>query len=139
MSNNSKVKIIPCSGMGKVYGLMSREAVLQTVTKLCPEQAETICLAYIVTGDKEAEMRIANQPCLTIDGCPMLCAAKSVAAMGGDVKEQFKVLDVVKEHRGVQPGTATALTDGGWMIVDDIAARLATKVCEVAGEGKKHE
>lgn len=136
MSKSSKVKLIPCSGMGKVYGLMSREAVLQTVTTSCPEQAETICLAYLVTGDQEAKLRIENQACLTIDGCPMLCAAKSVAAMGGDVKQQFKVLDVVKEHRGVQPGTATALTDGGWTIVDDIAARLTAKVRELAAEGR---
>ncbi len=28
---DKKVKVIPCSGIGKVYGLMAREAVLKTV------------------------------------------------------------------------------------------------------------
>jgi hypothetical protein len=48
MSN--KVKVVPCSGIGKVFGLVAREAALSTVLELCPEKAETVCLAYIVTG-----------------------------------------------------------------------------------------
>jgi hypothetical protein len=37
---NHKVKVIPCSGIGKVYGLMAREAVLKTVLDICPETSE---------------------------------------------------------------------------------------------------
>jgi len=95
-----------------------------------------MCLAYIVTGDADAEASIVNQPCITIDGCPAMCSAKSVAAMGGDVKEQFKVLDVMKEHKGARPGTATALTDEGWTIVEKIAGRLESRVQAICGEGR---
>lgn len=136
MSTNVKIKIIPCSGMGKVYGLMAREAVLHTVNHFCPAQAETMCLAHIVTGEAEIKASFANQPCITIDGCPKMCSAKSVAAMGGDIKEEFKVLDIMREHKGVQPGTATELTVEGWSIIEEIAAKLHECVRTIQNEGR---
>lgn len=136
MSTNFKVKVIPCSGIGKVYGLMAREAVLSAVRHLCPEQAETMCLAYIVTGDAEVEASIDNKPCVTIDGCPAMCSAQSVATMGGDIKAEFSVLDIVKHHKDAKPGTATELTDEGWDIVDDIAAKLRECILEIQEEGR---
>ncbi|MDT8900322.1 putative zinc-binding protein [Anaeroselena agilis] len=136
MSINEKVKVIPCSGMGKVFGLMAREAALRTVGQLCPDKAETMCLAYVVTGDAEAEAGIDGKPCITIDGCPKMCSAKSVAIIGGDIKEEFKVLDIMKEHKGAQPGTATELTTDGWTIVDKIAATLHERVQQIHGEGR---
>jgi uncharacterized metal-binding protein len=120
--------------MGKVFGLMAREAVLHTVQHLCPKQAKTVCLAYVVTGDTEAGVK--NQPCITVDGCPKMCSAKSVEAMGGNIQEEFKVLDIMKEHRGAQPGTATELTDEGWSIVEELAAKINSRVQEIDGEGR---
>jgi uncharacterized metal-binding protein len=124
MPISEKVKVIPCSGMGKVFGLMAREATLQTVGRLCADKAETMCLAYIVTGDAEAQSGIDGKTCITIDGCPKMCSAKSVTMIGGDIKAEFKVLDIMKAHKGAQPGTATELTPEGWAIVDEIAAKL---------------
>ncbi|VBB08893.1 dgc [Lucifera butyrica] len=136
MSTNGKVKVIPCSGMGKVYGLMAREAALHTASCLCPGQAETMCLAYIVTGDAAAEAGIANQPCITVDGCPAMCSAKSVGAKGGDIKAEFKVLDIMKLHKGAKPGTATELTADGWSIVDEIAVKLEACILDIQREGR---
>ena len=136
MRAKSKVKVVACSGMGKVYGLMAREAALQVITQLCPEQADTLCLGYIVTGDAEAAAGIVNQPCITIDGCPAMCSAKSVAAMGGDIKTELKVLDVMRLHKGAKPGTATELTSEGWAIVDEIAAKLSANVAQIQSEGR---
>ena len=42
MGNNGQkpeVLVIPCSGMGKVHGLMSREAVYHVTDKLLPQRA----------------------------------------------------------------------------------------------------
>ena len=49
----SKVKIIPCSGIGKVLGLIARESALKVTGELLPEDTERLCLAHIVTGDEE--------------------------------------------------------------------------------------
>ncbi|HNZ42768.1 MAG TPA: putative zinc-binding protein [Bacteroidales bacterium] len=130
MDNNKKIKVIPCSGIGKVFGLMAREAALKTVLELCPERSETVCLAYIVTGDKEAKEKIEGRGCITVDGCPKMCAAKNVSIAGGIVIEEIKVLDTVKEHKGKKFGTATALDADGEIVVNEIAEKIAKKINE---------
>jgi uncharacterized metal-binding protein len=128
---DKKVKVVPCSGIGKVFGLMAREAVLETVMDLCPEKSETVCLAYIVTGDKEAKEKIEGFDCITVDGCPKMCAAKNVSIAGGIVIEEVKVLDTVKEHKGKQFGTPTQLTDDGEEVMSEIAKKIAKKINEI--------
>jgi len=134
MSN--KIKVIPCSGMGKVYGLIAREAALRAATELCPDKAETECLAYIVTGDQEAREKIEGIQCITLDGCPALCAAKSSEVSGGIVKEQMRVVDAFRNHRGAKPGTATFLTEEGWQIVDELAEKISNRINELYGGDK---
>ena len=129
-----KIKVIPCSGMGKVYGLVGRESVLKAVTELCPDKAKTECLAYLVTGDDDAKALVKGQKCITLDGCPAMCAAKSVELAGGDTREKMRVIDAFRRHKGAKPGTATELTEEGWDIVDDIAGDIANKVNELSKE-----
>ena len=128
---DKKVKVVPCSGIGKVYGLMAREAVLKTVFELCPENSETVCLGYIVTGDKEVRERIAGSDCITVDGCPKMCAAKNVSISGGKIIEEIKVLDTVKEHKGKNFGSSTWLTDDGEEVISEIAGKIALKINEL--------
>jgi len=128
---DKKVKVIPCSGIGKVYGLMAREAVLKTVFELCPEKSETVCLAYIVTGDKEAREKIKGYDCITVDGCPKMCASKNVSIAGGKVIDELKVLDTVKEHKGKKFGTPTQLDADGEAVISEIAEKIAKKINEI--------
>ena len=125
---DKKVKVIPCSGIGKVYGLMAREAALKTVLELCPEKSETVCLAFIVTGDKEAKERIEGFDCITVDGCPKMCASKNVSIAGGRVIEEIKVLDTVKEHKGKKFGTPTQPDADGEVVIREIAAKIAERI-----------
>ena len=123
-----KVKVVPCSGIGKVFGLIAREAVLKTVIELCPEKTETVCLAYIVTGDKEVKEKIEGCNCITVDGCPKMCAAKNVSIAGGIIIEEVKVLDTVKDHKGKQFGTPTQLNSDGEIVVSEIATKIAKTI-----------
>lgn len=129
---SEKVKVIPCSGIGKVYGLLAREAALKSVLELCPEKAETVCLAYIVTGDEEVKEEINGSNCITVDGCPKMCAAKNVSIAGGIVVEELKVLDTVKEHKGKKFGTPTELAADGDAVVNEIAARIEKRIDEIS-------
>ena len=131
---SEKIKVIPCSGIGKVYGLVARETVLKVVGELCPDDTETVCLAYLVTGDEEAREQIDGRPCITVDGCAKMCSAKNVKIAGGDIKEEFKVVEAFKEHKGAQAGSATALTDEGWMITGEIAGKVAAAVKSLKGD-----
>lgn len=131
---SDKIKVIPCSGMGKVFGLISREAALSVVNELAPDKSETMCLAYIVTGDKEAKEEIQGKNCITLDGCPLMCAAKNVAIAGGIVREKFKVVDAFKSHRGVKAGNATELTSDGWIIVDELVEKVVERIRKIGEE-----
>jgi uncharacterized metal-binding protein len=128
---DNKVKVIPCSGIGKVYGLMAREAALKTVLELLPEKSETVCLAYLVTGDQEAVEKIEGFNCITVDGCAKMCASKNVSIAGGIVIEEIKVLDTVKEHRGKSFGSPTQLDTDGDTVISEIAAKIAKKINEI--------
>lgn len=130
----SKVKIISCSGIGKVFGLMSRETALKITNELKPNETETVCLGHIVTGDADAKQKIEGYSCITIDGCPKHCAYKNTTLAGGIVKAQYKTIDQMKNHKGVDAGTATALTDDGWEIIDELSEKICTKVDEILKE-----
>ncbi|HNW75907.1 MAG TPA: putative zinc-binding protein [Bacteroidales bacterium] len=128
---DKKVKVIPCSGIGKVFGFMAREAALKTVYELCPEKAETVCLARIVTGDQEVKEKIEGSDCITVDGCPKMCASKNVTAAGGIVIEEIKVLDTVKEHKGEKFGSPSQLDADGEVVTGEIASKIADRINEV--------
>ena len=128
---HKKVIVVPCSGIGKVYGLIAREAVLKTVLELCPEKSETVCLAYIVTGDKEVNEKIEGCDCITVDGCPKMCASRNVSIAGGIVIEEIRVLDTVKEHKGKNFGSPTQLDVDGESVISKIAAKIEKKINEI--------
>ena len=134
----SKVKVIPCSGIGKVYGLMAREAALQVTNRLSPDTTETVCLAYLVTGDDDAKDKVEGCSCITIDGCAALCSAKSVKHAGGIVKAEYRSIDEMRNHRGVNAGTGTALTEDGWQITDELAEKISAKVAELIEEERNN-
>lgn len=124
-SRTHAVLVIPCSGVGKVHGLISREAVYHVTDNLLPGQADTVCLALLVTDDAETKQKVQHTPCITLDGCPKLCALKNVELSGGKVAQGIRVYDVMKRHRGANFGTATALSDEGWAVVEELAAEVA--------------
>lgn len=130
----SKIKVVPCSGIGKVFGLMARESALRVTDVLAPDISETVCLAHIVSGDEEARAKVEGIACISVDGCPALCAAKSIEAAGGIVKAQFRAVDIMKDHRGKNAGDGTALSTDGWLITDELADKIAEKAMEIAKE-----
>jgi len=133
-----KVLVIPCSGIGKVHGLISREATYEITDNLARESADTMCLALLVTGDEEALSKVKNSRCITIDGCPKYCAKKNVEIAGGEVAESIMVAEAFKNHRGSQPGTATKLTEDGWQVVREIAEGLSGRIHALCGcEGEQ--
>lgn len=121
---DAQVLIVPCSGIGKVHGLISREAVYEVTDKLMPGKSDTVCLALLVTGDPETRRQVQTHPCIAVDGCPKLCAKKNIELSGGNVAMAVRVYDTLKRYRGVQFGSATQLTDAGWMATRDIAAEI---------------
>lgn len=112
---------IPCSGIGKVHGLISREAVYSAIDA---GGCDTVCLALLVTGDAEARQKVQQTPCVAVDGCPKLCALKNVELSGGKAVKSIRVYDAMKRRRGADFGSATTLSPEAWAVVEEIAAEI---------------
>jgi len=133
-----RVLVIPCSGIGKVQGLLSREATYFVVDELAPEETDTLCLALLVKGDADAVEEVRTHRCIAIDGCSKACAQKNVEMAGGQVGKAIQVASALRNYRGLQPGTGTALTKDGWAIARDIAKTVAAEAACLR-EGKDGE
>jgi uncharacterized metal-binding protein len=131
----SQVLIVPCSGIGKVHGLISREAVYQVTDNLLPGRSDTVCLALLVTGDQETREKVQHHPCITVDGCPKLCAKKNVELSGGNVALGVRVYDTLKRYRGASFGSPTTLSDDGWRAAQEIAQEVAHTARELTAHG----
>jgi uncharacterized metal-binding protein len=128
----AELLVIPCSGIGKVHGLISREAVYRVTDHLLPGRADTVCLALLVTGDSETLQKLQRTPCITLDGCPKRCAQKNVERSGGKIAKGIRVYDLMKQHRGANFGTATALSPAGWAVVEELAREVTATTNEQA-------
>ena len=120
-----KVLVIPCSGIGKVHGLISREAVYRVTDNLLPGRRIPFAWPCWSRATPRRSRRSKQTPCITLDGCPKLCAMKNVELSGGKIAKGIRVYDVMKRHRGANFGTATALSDEGWTVVEELAAEVA--------------
>jgi len=99
---------------------------------MAPEQTETMCLGLLVKGEADAVEAVKNQPCITIDGCPKMCAEKNVKSAGGN-PIVVEVIDTLKKHPGAKPGSPTDLNDEGWAIAREIATKVADTAANLHG------
>jgi uncharacterized metal-binding protein len=129
--DSDKVLVIPCSGIGKVHGLISRESAYLTTDELAPAETDVVCLALLVREDEETLAKVRTHPCLTIDGCGKACAQKNVEIAGGEVAKAFQVARVLGGHRGAQPGSGSELTEEGWAISREIAEAVAADAARI--------
>jgi uncharacterized metal-binding protein len=127
MSEAKKVVIVPCSGIGKTYGTVSREAAYEVIEDMRPDGSQLVALSMLVLGDESAREAVAASPAITIDGCKLACATKMVQESGGRVAQEFAVLDVYRRNRKMKPKGIAELNEGG----QQLAHALAEEVCEV--------
>jgi uncharacterized metal-binding protein len=128
MNNGQKVVIVPCSGIGKPYGTVSREAGYDLVEDLRPGAAQLVPLSLLVLGDQGARAAVAESPAITIDGCKLACATKMVKESGGTVAQDFAVLDVYRRHRDLKPLGIAELNEGGQKLARALAEEAAAVV-----------
>lgn len=126
-----KVLVIPCSGIGKVHGLISRESAYLATDELAPALTDVVCLALLVREDEETLAKVQAHPCITIDGCGKACAQKNVEIAGGEVANAFQVAKVLTKHRGTQPGSGSELTEDGWAITRELAQAVAEDAARI--------
>ena len=127
------VVVVPCSGIGKTFGTVSREAAYELCEELRPERTRLVALAKLVLGDDTARDLVAKHPVVTIDGCKLMCAARMVRQNGGTAMQEIAVLDVFRRHKELKPEGIAELNEAGQKLARVLAAEVAESL---AGKGQ---
>ena len=129
-----KIVIVPCSGIGKTYGSVSREAAYMVTEDLCPDDTRLVALSKLVLGDEEARRIVAGHLAITIDGCKLACATKMVQESGGTLARDFAVLEVYRRYKQFRPQGIAELNEGGVQLARALADEISQVVDEVTAK-----
>ncbi len=132
MSDQHKVVIIPCSGVGKTYGTVSREAAYEVTEDIRPAQTQLVALSLLVLGDEATRAAVAGSPVITIDGCKLACATKMAKESGGRIAQDIAVLDVYRRYKQFKPQGIAELNEGGKQLARAMAEEIADLVDNLA-------
>jgi uncharacterized metal-binding protein len=119
-----RVVIVPCSGIGKTYGTVSREVAYDVTEDLRPAETQLVALSTLVLGDPAARAAVAGNPAITIDGCKLACATKMVRESGGVVAQDFAVLDAYRRHKQFKPQGIAELNEAGMFLAHALAEEI---------------
>ncbi len=135
-----RVIIVPCSGIGKTYGTVGREAAYELVEDLRPETTRLVALSKLVLGEDEARSAVSDTPAISIDGCKLACASKMVRECGGHVSAEIAVLEVYRRHKEHKPAGIAELNAGGLRLARILAEEAAKMVDDLVmgDKGSEH-
>nr|MDO8078307.1 putative zinc-binding protein [Candidatus Freyarchaeota archaeon] len=131
-----RVVILPCSGVGKVYGTIAREAAYMTIEQLRPDKTLTVCLPRLVVEDDDDARRIVREnPCIVINGCPSKCAEFAAETAGGKIVGELNVTSVLRENRDLKPSQMAIreLDPKGRRLAEVVAEKVSREVDRILG------
>ena len=131
--NRQKIVIVPCSGIGKSHGTVSREAAYEATED---SRTQLVALSLLVLGDEEARAAVIENLAVTIDGCKLACATKMVKESGGVVAQDFGVLDVFRRYREFKPQGIAELNEGGQKLAHALAEEITAVVDKLVANGE---
>jgi uncharacterized metal-binding protein len=134
---SDRVIIVPCSGIGKSYGSVTREAAYIVTEELRPEGTAIVPLSLLVLGDEEAQAQVRDARVITMDGCKLACATINVRQAGGSVAKEYAVLDFYRQHKNLKPQGIAELNEGGQGLARALAEEIAGASDELRG-GEQH-
>jgi uncharacterized metal-binding protein len=127
------VVVVPCSGIGKAFGTVAREAGHELCDELRPQATRLVALSKLVLGDDEARERVRTCPTITIDGCKLRCAAKLVEHSGGTIAREVAVLEVYRAHKELKPDGIAELNAEGLKLARVLAEEQLPLIDALAG------
>lgn len=132
MDKSRKVVVLPCSGIGKAYGALSREIAYELAERVRPDKTAMTCLPLLVISDPDALKLVRENPVITIDGCPLECARKSLEAAGGKPAHACQSVKFYVAHKDLKPEGVAQLNDAGRKLAGLAADELAATVDRLA-------
>ena len=122
------ILIFPCSGIGKSFGTISRDATYSVVEELRKGETDTNCLSLLVSGDEDARCSVKSHRCISVDGCPNGCAKKTLEASDAKLVASFSVVNILRDNRSLKPNSITFLDEDGRKLSRLLAEKIALKV-----------
>jgi uncharacterized metal-binding protein len=126
------VIIVPCSGIGKSYGTVTREAAYLVADELRPD-TQIVPLSLLVLGDEDAQAAVRDAQVITLDGCKLACATVNVSQAGGAAAREFTVLDCYRRNKQFKPQGIAELNEGGLALARALAEEVAQAAEELTG------
>jgi len=130
----TKIVILPCSGIGKAYGEIGRQAVYELIEDLKPDEVTTTCLARLMIDDPEVKALVNENIVITVDGCGRDCARKNVESSGKKVDRALRVIEAFKQNRDLKPHGVLELGEPGFKLVHILAKKLDEELNCLKGE-----
>ena len=138
-TDSDRVLIIPCSGIGKAFGSVGREAAHLVLEELRPDDTATVCLSLLTMGDDESQQRVREQRSIAIDGCPKACARVNIEHAGAEPAATFRVFDVFRAHKELRVTRVSDIGENGREMARILAEEVAARVDELRNESKSKE
>ena len=138
--SKEKVYIIPCSGIGKVFGSIGRETAYIVVNELAKEKSALECLPLIVKGKKKVIDTLKLNKVIVIDGCPLKCSYNNLMENVGKVDAQFMTTNIVKENRDLKPESSIIpIGEHTQKLAKKLAEKVAQKVDDLLKQNEAGE
>lgn len=129
-AGGKSVVLLPCSGIGKVFGALARETAYEVVERVRPGVTALTCLPLLVVEDAAALALVRGNPVIAIDGCQKGCANKSLEAHGVQAARHLQAIDFYKSHKNLKPEGVAELDETGRKLAALAADELAPLVDE---------
>ncbi len=126
--SRERVVVVPCSGIGKSLGTVTRETAYELCETLRTSSARLVALSKLVLGDSQAQQLVRTTRAVTIDGCKQMCASKLVKHNGGSVACEFAVFDAFRNHKHLKPEGIAELNPEGKQLARVLAEEIAEQV-----------
>ena len=108
--------ILPCNGLDKCAGVISRELTI----KLCENaENEILCPVFYRVSDKKYNKIAGERPLLVIDGCQTKCASKLAAEKNLKITKKIIIAEEAKSH-GIELNDNLKITDQEQVLIDDL-------------------
>ena len=134
MSNES-ICILPCNGLDKSMGVISREVALKIIEKV--PNSKLICPVLLNSGDKTYEELLPKSKIIAINGCMTRCPIKLIEERQLRPFKQIMIPDMAKKYK-IKPSKKLELDQDNVnlveLITDEIVKDLEEKESEVVKE-----
>ena len=133
MKIKPKIGLISCSGEGLSEGMVSRVATRRILEER--DDVVTICLPLFVAGGQEERDFAKNNPCITVDGCDKMCAAKGVKMYGKvHPKSSIVISEIIKKEKHSRPKSKSRIEPEDEKLVQETMKIINKEVDRVKEE-----